>query len=525
MAEGFGTEPYGTGIWGEDTASDPLGIGVSEPSVDEFPLESLFDITNKYRYLITLCRLSGAPISYGRVDTVPGQVLLHESAANGTPNRENDYLESFPLSDISGSPSHGNEIELRPAVANNAHYTHYAIYRTKNMVAKNADFRIVENTYLYVDEVPMSKMGFALGVDIEGNLKSATVTLESATMGIEDVGSILIHDSKTKFHKIIEYIERSGNNVTFRIAQVDGSNLDDFDLDDWYYIGGDDLFIGDRTEAPNGAINYTISIFGREFTEDDVGQQMFWADGHVSFIKGFVDINTVIIEDPDDIPVDFNDYGSFVATVGITNRIYNDTVDDVTLGVYKESGDNFFFLQTRFFKPLPNGGVGALKGGAYFVSSLRNSEYFYSQLRNIYRTGSYHPDKQKNTKPIGVLTRLKDYPEALVIFGQNFTYYLDTTIEINGGNKLFGEFILVYPDPVLVDRKIGCPAIGCSAVVEGGGEIIFTNEPAIRHFNGFKYSENIAVSAVQDSFIAQIRAGTLLQWDKRRGLNIWGVNG
>ena len=526
---------YGNGPWGEspewgvDTLGPSVaGVGVTPEEVDLYPLNSVFDTKHKYRYLTVLSRMIGSTVNFGRVDTGTGQVLLQETAANGTPDRENDYLESFALREISLLPNSGNKIELFPPINDYEPMTHYTVYRTKNIDADDADFSRVEDTYLYNDDIPLSKLGYALYFDIELNQKSGFMTLESITMGIEDVGCTLVSetvggDPALEF-VIVEFINRTTTTVVFRISKYDQSDITDIDLDKWYYIGGEKFYRGARTVLPNGEVVYTKSL-GTDFSEDDVGKQIFWADGNVSFISKYNDDSEVVVEDTGRVPTDFNSVGNFVATIGAVGRVYNDTVTDDTLSIYERSGDSIYFLQTRFFKPLPNGGFGATKGGAYFVSSTTDSLYHYSQLRDLYRTGSFHPDLQINTKPVGVISRLKDYPDVLCIFGKNFTYFLDTTIEVNGGESKFGEFVLVYQDPKLVTKKIGCPAEGNAAEIDNGGEVIMTNEPSIRFFDGFKYGDDLSVNLIQETEIAQLLPGVVMEWDRRRGLNMWGIDG
>ena len=64
----------------------------------------------------------------------------------------------------------------------NRHYTHHTVYRTTNILADDADFATVENKYLYVDDVPLSKMGYAITYSQEPNGNTGIVTFESPLM-------------------------------------------------------------------------------------------------------------------------------------------------------------------------------------------------------------------------------------------------------------------------------------------------------------------------------------------------------
>jgi len=521
----YGSGTWGVGVWGVDDEAGPIITDIDAPEYDPNPLSDRIDVKFKYRYLITMSRNTGGNIALGRIDAALGQELEHESASNIPPLRGNDFLESITFSDISASPDSDNVIELRGPSENNEHYTHYSIYRTKNTLADDADFETVEDTFLYVDDVPVVKFGYATSFVGEPDGNSGLMVFQSKTMGVEDVGSSISDEFAGEAYEIVDYVERNGDNVVFRVMNRSDPLVLNPGVDKWYTIGADWVFQGERVFADNGDVLYIASSWQRDFISTDVGKQIFWADGSVSVIRKVNNIREIVLFEPDLIPEDFNGTGSFIGVIGYLDRTYNDFTEDSTLTTYQRRGDPFYFLQTRFFAPLPDGGYSAVKGGAYFVSSLVNSEYYYSQLRELYRTGSYHPSIQLNTKPVGTITRLKDYPEVLAIFGKHFTYYLDTTVEVNGGESLLGEFIVTYSDPKLITNRVGCNSEGSAASIDGGGEIILTNEPAVRFFDGFKYSDNIALNTVQDSKISQLKVDTVLEWDKRRGLSIWGVNG
>lgn len=520
----WGSGVWGTGVWGVDSGNgNGTGVVIAVDEFDADPISQRIDVEYKYNYLVTLSRLTGGTVFLNRTDASLGQELEHESAANVTPLRSRDFLESITLNEISRQEDSGNSIILEMPYGDNRHYTHFTVYRTTNIMADDADFATVENKFLYVDDVPLTKLGYAVGYDQEPNGNTGLVTFESTTMGVDDVGSIVRNSSLTEEFEIIEYIETVGNRVIFRVT----AETTPFILltDDWYVVGGSNVASGQRSFADNGDVVYTADTQTRDFVSSDVGLQLFWADGRVSFIKKVLSADEVVLEEPDGTPEDFNGVEEFVCSFDPGTRTFNDTIADDVLTSYERRGDPSFFLQTRFFVPLPDGGFGAVKGGAYFVSSARDSEYYYSQLRDFYRTGCYHPTIQINTKPIGTITRLKEYPDVLCIFGKNFTYYLDTTIEYNGGEPRLGEFIVSYADPKLITNRVGCFGEGSSADIDNGGELIFTNEPAIRYFDGFKYSDNIALNAIQDTKISEMNIQVSMEWDKKRGLNMWGING
>lgn len=487
-------------------------------------LETLIDIKHKYRYIATMSRNSGTLILFGRLDSEAGQVFLHESAGNKTPTKEKDYLEVHALAEIKLESNHNIVIFLNPPATVNEHYTHYSVYRTKNIIAKNADFAVVGQTFIYNDDVPVVKIGIFTGFGVEPDGIVAEFTFISPTFNIQDVGSTLTSETGTEY-TIIALVVDSGSSVTLRVTKTDQSPIGS-PTGKWYFIGAIDHFICDLKFGSNGdpIADKTSGSGTRNFISSDIGKQIYWSDGQVSIIKSINNPDEAVLYAKSGLPTELDDSGEICGVIGFKQRCYNDTITDSILAGYQESGESLFFLQTRNFRPLPNGTLGAVKGGAYFVSSTDESRYFYSQVAQFERTGSYHPTLQLNSKPVGVLTRLAGYPEALVIFGKNFTYYLDTTLETNGGFEELGEFIVVYVDPRLVDDKVGCPHEGCAALADHGGEYIFTNEPAIRYFDGFKYSDNLALNKIQESEITQLTLNVIMGWDKKRGLNIWGVN-
>jgi hypothetical protein len=483
-------------------------------------------LKGQYRYLVTMSRLTGADNCYGRDNALDGQILYQESASN---NGKPDFLEAYTINEVGtkfktldnyiiNSSSLILKVPKVQGLPTPAHWTHYSIYRTQNIQGENVDLATVKETYLWCEDVPIVRSFKLLAIQ-NGKLTITRGTDDSSKMFLQsDKGArIYVRGTHSALYDITS-VASDGSYANIKENNAHGIPPDRVFNDEVGAIGSDKPTVYHRV-----SIGDCVEISINSAYRDDVkaGQQLITHTGQTLIIKyvrdGVGDVSIGVIEKDGVVDTDG------ILTIGIVDRVYTDTINDAILEGRKESGEPLYFLQTRFFKPLPNGKLSGLTGGAYFTAEMKSSEFYYSQVANLYRTGYYHPAFQYNDKPIGSITRLKEYPNSLVIFTKNSTYYLDPSVITNAGDVRLGEYIPTFPDPRLLTDKIGVLSEGNCAKVGNGGEIIFTGEPAVRFFDGYKYGDNLADGLVQNTKIQKFYHSVNSVWDKRTGLKLWGV--
>jgi hypothetical protein len=84
--------------------------------------------------------------------------------------------------------------------------------------------------------------------------------------------------------------------------------------------------------------------------------------------------------------------------------------------------------------------------------------------------------------------------------------------------------MLFFMDPPeMVDENIGTANEVSVATYKNNGEIVFTNEPAIRIFTGKEYGPNIAEGKIQKSDMQKFTGPVTIDYDPVVGITLWGV--
>jgi hypothetical protein len=86
-----------------------------------------------------------------------------------------------------------------------------------------------------------------------------------------------------------------------------------------------------------------------------------------------------------------------------------------------------------------------------------------------------------------------------------------------------GISIAVIAGQNVVDDSVGLLDYGSLANVDRGRHIMITNEPAIKVFDGYDYSENIASQRIMDD-LRSLQAATSAIYHNIIGYVFWGNN-
>lgn len=181
-------------------------------------------------------------------------------------------------------------------------------------------------------------------------------------------------------------------------------------------------------------------------------------------------------------------------------------------------------LNNRFYEPLPNSDIATIVPGYMAVATRDENKLYYSQMPEGYEylTGYYHPGYQyANFK--GSIRALAALPNLLVIYCAGSTHTMPLNVFDERKIEELGISIAVIAGQNVVDDSVGLLDYGSLANVDRGRHIMITNEPAIRVFDGYAYSENIASQRIMDD-LRSLQAATSAIYHNIIGYVFWGNN-
>jgi hypothetical protein len=400
------------------------------------------------------------------------------------------------------------------AGTNQRAFTHYSIYRTNNIDVDRSDTvfetQTLLNTFIWVADIPMLKA-------LHGRMVERIVTLDQGSFETEDIGEIIVFENGS--YAEITGISGALNQIA-TITNNSGSATTDMccALGVWDWANDTTSAAGHIFRATQATNTVTIDsgiVSTFTFDTDDVGKYIFWSDRTLSVITEYVSSSSVKVHDS-------TTRTSLAAAIDPVSRNYNDTVNKEDWEAKQGSGEPLYNLGNRYFEPLPDANLAAIVPGFYVVAIRDYKEYYYSQSGSKRNMGYYHPVKQVGESVVGGLEQLRDYPDGLILRGEQFTYRVNTVVTDEGGDTRFGESVEMLKTAELLDDLIGVKLHGSAYRYDEGAELVFTTEPAVRLFDGYKYGANLASERIQEKEIVKMSPQTLLSYSHISGLHIWG---
>jgi hypothetical protein len=242
-------------------------------------------------------------------------------------------------------------------------------------------------------------------------------------------------------------------------------------------------------------------VSGSTITSGDIGKRIFMQDGrqfHITNISG----TSGIIAENDTITNAlagcWGQEGGFKKIWDGSSwvdgsRFFIDTVDEDVL----KARITGYPLYQRFFQELPSSTVGTTIPGWMLVGS--NNLLSYSQMPDGYEylTGYYHPlyqiaQTKDNIRAFG------QFIDRLVIYCANSTYFIPTNIIESVDLTELGISISVLSTLNIADTNIGIINSKTLCDVEQNKQILITNEPAVRIFDGTKFSDSLSSKRVSN---------------------------
>jgi len=472
---------------------DPYAYKINETNPHAFPtnVAATPTLTNGYRLTYTMSRFIAPTYMMDRTDAVDGATLQHESGAlifnkiNGK-----DYSEVWATNPIESITPYLWE-NFQPPVNNIQHFTHYSLYRTKNINLNSIAAGNQKELFIWLKDVPIAK-AFVCSRDASG-----VITSTSGYFDPEDVGNTLVFPDGTT-DTIASYTNSQTVQGTV-LASKASSNAS---------IGG--------TTTTTFTISQTGNIIttSKTLSAADIGKQIFVSDGTIVFITDVLTTYTARVHVS-------STYSNLAAVINPIGRKINDTISDTTLQTRIESKSILYILQGRYFLPLPSSNLGVINGGQYCVAISGENRYYYCNTSKEQLVGYYHPEKQKNEKITDGIQQLRSYPGKIIIRCTNSTWMLVTSTSAEAGDTSLGEEYTVVGDPELITDTIGVIGDTSSKTIANGQEIVWTTEPAIRLFDGFQYGTNLAEKALMNE-IRKYQPDVKISYSPSDGLHFWG---
>lgn len=452
-------------------------------------------ITYGYNYVYTMSRLSGDGI---RDRTTEGVKIEQESGSNVYNSDLIDYGAYWKISPVITGITIADltcPVDSVDPSKKQSHWTHYSIYRTKDI--GNAGDAISNSpvVYIWVADVAICKSFFASANGQPQN----TITATSGIFEPSDTNSVFTFaDGSTG---TLTYVSSttaiwSGNGIKAGQAGVIGAGL------------------GYVASQSTTQVTSTTSAF----SSTDVGKTIFWSDGTRSYISGYTSDQVVTV-------LDSTTRDSLAFVITPTSRKYYDTTIDETMQGRLEAG---FSLQQRFWEPLPACNIGTLAPGFMIVAEQNNGYVWYSQmpLSMTYITGYYYsPYQWMYLKD--EIQAITEHTDKVVVWCKRSRHSLPVNLTQDYVLDKVGISYTVLGGSAPIDQSVGILDRGALCYLDNGNIFFISNEPSIRIFDGEK---DINVDGVTDFSQDKIKNDLRLMqhayncaYHPELGVIFWGI--
>lgn len=487
-------------------------IDISQhPSEDVFyykinthvPTDRISDTGNnlyKYRYLYSLSRLDG---SGERNRQSTGVSIKTDSGTCLVDSNYKDYGERQTGEPIDGTNTHFIDGLTIPLAEDSdtdreRHWTHFSIWRTADIGTNGVDPILGEGNnpelYAWVEDVPVSK-------SFTGTITGTAGSVDTGYISEYDVGSDLYVwvTSAYTSHTITDVDESA---QTFTI----GSSVASPVVETPMYIGATAAC---TFSADAGVLTPDV---GDTFTSDDIGRTITTASGlylHIIDVSGG---NAIIVEQ-DTIAADAGCWGE-------GGRGYRDSLPDEDLRP-RFAGYPLF---QRLYEPIPTSDMGVITGGMLYCAELNGNYVYYSQVPDgfEYLAGYYHPQYQLFVVKDSIRA-VKEFSDRLAVYCANSTTTVTTNTYSSVSIPTIGVEVAVVSSQNVSDASIGVLDYGSIYPIDTDKHIMITNEPAIRVFDGYKYSDNLASQRIMN-ILRSLRSTTSAVYIPNKGYSLWGCD-
>lgn len=449
----------------------------------------------RYRGIYTMTLLTGdTPLNSTRLDASIA-TLERESPPC---LRDADLERDYSIID--------SEWEIdAPGVSNGAYYavcrypsgarafSHYTLWRTLNVSAAGVNAGNKENLFIYCNDIPVAK---TLRVTIVDNTITDVI---NGAITDNDIGDTLYLNDGSTCTLVVD-----NGDGTYTVTGHTGT---DTNIAAWF---GSTSCI----TATISGTSMTVTA-GRSLLAGDAGKLLFAYDSYF-LIKRVLTATTAELA--------WAGTHSGPVVIDPAQRTVRDYSNDTLLAARRDdlSATGYYYLQTRFFAPMPNGSTYAIESGWLVSASVGEHVYYYCDLANDTSIGYYRVTRQYNNKLRAGITQITGYSGSIIIRCRNSTHrvLLATTQEV--GDSSVGEQVTMLVDPVEVDAVIGVVSQFDTTRFPRGGEIVITSEPAVRFFDGNQYGEPYDAGRINKAITRRLDRPIVVSYIHRRGLVLWG---
>lgn len=275
-------------------------------------------------------------------------------------------------------------------------------------------------------------------------------------------------------------------------------------------IGGDATVAAIRIITASQAGQVVTSSAGSAFTEADIGKTIFWAGGVRSHIIEFLTSSTVTVAESATI-------ASTAACMDPVCRYSTDSTDDEVL----RGRITTFSLMHRFWVPFPSVDLFIMVPGFVFCALRDGTYYYYGEvgLDEEYLIGA-HNDRYQLDRTNDPIRAIREFPDYVVLYCANSRLKIPIntwlTKDINGivsCSVLSGRY--------LQQDQIGLNDYTAIARLPDGTDYLVTGEPAVRIYDGTKFSTNLAKDRYMNN-IELFQDGLSILYDPFNGISIYG---
>jgi hypothetical protein len=375
------------------------------------------------------------------------------------------------------------------------HWTHYGIYRTKDLGTYGDDLGNSEVVYTWVADVPIIKTFMATASGASPNIITAT----SGTFEYKDTYSTFTFADGTT--GALTYLTSTTARWTGSGAKTSQAGV----------IGATNCYTGNQTTT-------AVTASGSAFASTDVGKTIHWSDGTRSYISGYTSPTVVTVLDS----TTRTDLGF---SIDPTSREYYDNVTDDILQGRLEGG---FSLQQRFWEPLPAVNIGTIIPGFMVVSEQNNGYVYYSQmpLGFPYLTGYYYSAFQWMYLK-DEIQAFTEHTDKIVVWCKRSRHVIPFNATTPVILEKVGISYTVLTGSAPIDQNVGILDRGALCYLDNGNIFFISNEPAIRIFDGEK---DISVDDITDFSTDKIKNDLRLMqhayhcaYHPELGVIFWGI--
>ena len=433
--------------------------------------------------------------------TVPdeGSTISHTSAGDGGTDIGSTAMECESGTGTVTTPAFSAPITIGaltvPEDAGESqimrHWTHYQVFMTMD-IGKNGINAITgqaNNSELIVwaGDHPIAKAMIA-------SRSSSTVTSTTGVFNERDVGDVLEFEDGTQV-TISAYISTTQVTTSTSGAITQQSCA----------FGGGTITLASQSGT-------TVSwVSGHQFVSADVGKTIFWSSGQRSYITAYVS-GTEVTASPS-------------ATIAQTAMTMDPTERNMSLAVQDDQLRTRiagFSLQNRYWIQLPDCDVGAVVNAFMFCAVRGEHRMYYSQMPEgqQYLAG-YYNNVYQLTSFNDTVQHLSEFPDHLVVYCSHSTH----GVPINTFDAItipeVGEVVAILSGQNIIDHNVGLKDFGSVQKIDKSRERLMTSEPALREFNGFQYSDNLAENRIMKK-LDKFQAATASAYSRETGYLLWG---